>query len=162
MTSTPFCPSETSMKNTNLSAPIVRLIERFQAWHQTASDDRTGLSSGERGALLNELLGLLEEHPRGARSADPWRLFAGLFSQRAATATEERARRERQVLRAYEQLCECELPFHVSSVLLRHYSVIKRASHVADDDRLNPPTPARGTAIPRMSLAAMPVRVAAR
>ncbi len=154
------------MKNTDLSEPIVRLIERFEAWDQTLSDghagDPTGLSSHERGALLDELLLLLDAHPRGARPADPWRLFAGLFPQRAATLPAERARRELLVLRAYEQLCERDLPFEVSSVLLRHYSVIKRASHVANDDRQAPPTPARGVAIASMSHAAAPARLTAR
>jgi len=140
------------MNTTDLSDAIVRLIERFQAWDQTVSTDRsadpTGLGTHERGALLDELLSLLVEHPRARRAADPWRLFAGLFAQRAATVPEERARREHLVLRAYEQLCERELPFHVASVLLRHYSVIKRASHVVSDDLLSLPTPSRGTTIP--------------
>ena len=83
------------MNTTDLSDAIVRLIERFQTWDQSLSaghcTDPVGLSPHERGALLDELLSLLGEHPRGPRPADPWRLFAGLFAQRAATIPEERA-----------------------------------------------------------------------
>lgn len=154
------------MKTINFSAALVRLIERFQAWDQSLTSghagDPTGLSSHERGALLDELLLLLGEQPRAPHPGDPWRIFTGLFAPRATTLSEERIRRELLVLRAYEQLCECDLPFHVSSVLLRHYSVIKRASHVAGDERPTPPTPARGIAIPSISRAAVPARVTAR
>lgn len=155
------------MKNTDLSEPILRLIERFEAWDQTFSQSRgaddAGLPSRERGALLKELLTLAVERPRGPRPLDPWRVFADLFGPRAASGPAERARREGRLLRAYEQLCEHDLPFDVSSVLLRHYSAIKRASHTTNDERQSPPTPARGTVVlSAMSLPAVPARVVAR
>lgn len=146
------------MKNLDLTAPMHDLVARLRAWDELADGarlDDPGLSARERRAMIDEVLALAGAPPR---AATPWRSLLDLFAQRAADPREERLQREVSVLRGYEQLCERELPFDVSSVLLRHYSAIKRASHAANDARRSPPTPARGTPV----LRAAPARAVAR
>lgn len=131
-------------------APLLQqLIVRFQSWGEalgdTSESDDVRLSAAERKALLEELCSTVGE---GDASATPhstsWRALIDFFSARSSP-DEERSRREHALLHNYERLCELDLPFHVSSMLLRHYSVIKRAANVADG-RLHLPTPPRGSA----------------
>lgn len=137
------------MDISDLASPLNRLIHRFQSWDAALGgeldDAGEGLSRLERTALLDELLGLVADRSIG-RESDTWRAVMGFFSARAATSMGERGRLEHSLLRAYEQLCELDLPFGVSSILLRHYSAIRRATHVADG-RLNLPSPPRGSAV---------------
>jgi len=59
-----------------------------------------------------------------------WTRFARLLRPRTAvTLRLDHLRQERSLLRAYERLCELDLPLVVSSVLLRQHGFIKRRSY---------------------------------
>ena len=145
------------MEISDFASPLRQLIDRFRAWDATAGDvpegDEAGLSHAARTALLAELHGIAGDD--GARPpGGPWKALRGLFGPRASDRGGQRAHCESALLRGYEQLCELDLPFHLSSVLLRHYSLIKRAAHVADG-RLQGPPSASGTG-PRAAVLAVP------
>lgn len=127
---------------------LEQLIVRFRSWdeaqRQASEGDDAGLSTAERKALLDELRGIVGGEP-GPAPRTPWQACVDFFSARSSSPAAVCSQRQRALLRCYEQLCELDLPFHVSSVLLRHHSVIKRAANVADG-RLHLPTPSRGTA----------------
>jgi hypothetical protein len=134
-------------------APLLQqLIIRFQAWDEAQGaapeSDEACLSAAERKALLDELRALSGDAEATYHSATPWQAFVDFLSSRPS-ARGERARREHALLGCYEQLCELDLPFHVSSLLLRHHGLIKRAANVADG-RLHLPTPPRGSATARV------------
>ncbi|MDO9021849.1 MAG: hypothetical protein Q8S73_21130 [Deltaproteobacteria bacterium] len=136
------------METADFAPALQQLIARFRAWDEAlnaAADDGEGLSRAERAALLAELRGVIAD--AGARPhSDPWQTLVGLFSPRALTPAEDRARREEALVRCYEQVCELKLPFQISSTLLRHHGAIKRAAHEAQGRR-HLPTPPRGSAI---------------
>lgn len=136
------------------SAPLLQqLIIRFQSWDEAQGEasesDEASLSAAERKALLDELRGIVGEVEGAYHSATPWQAFVDFLSAHSSPHG-ERARREHALLCCYEQLCELDLPFHVSSMLLRHHGLIKRAANVADG-RLHLPTPPRGSATSRAS-----------
>jgi len=127
---------------------LEQLIVRFQSWdqaqRQASESDESALSAAERTALLDELysIGVVGEHRPPPRS--PWQVCVDFFSEHSSSPAEVCSQRVHALLRCYEQVCELDLPFHVSSVLLRHHSVIKRAANVADG-RHHLPTPPRGS-----------------
>jgi hypothetical protein len=132
------------------AAALHQLIVRLRAWDEGLEgldDDGAGLASAERAALLDELRALAGE---GSAAADPWQSLRSFFSPRGHSPAEERARREHALLCEYERLCERDLPFGVSSMLVRHHSAIKRAANLAAG-RLHLPTPPRGSALAAMA-----------
>jgi len=128
---------------------LEQLIVRFRSWDQTqrqaSESDESGLSAAERKALLDELHSIVGEAEPSHPPRSPWQACVDFFSAHSSSPAEVCSQRAHALLRCYEQLCELDLPFHVSSVLLRHHSVIKRAANVADG-RLHLPTPPRGSA----------------
>lgn len=116
---------------------IERLIGKFQAWE--AAQTRAGTSAQAaaspltRAHLLAELVQL-----RNAYSV-PGDLgkstLFGVFSRWTEPSVNDLDGRERVLLREYERLCDLDLPLRISTVLLRHYSAIKRASHAAPQAR---------------------------
>ena len=133
------------MEIADLTAVLQPLIARIRAWDDALGDDDGSLSPAARSAFVDELRGIVGASPQALPSTR-WQAIVEFFSPRAPSDPGERARDEqRRLLRTYEQLCELDLPFHVSSVLLRQYSDLKLAGHVADE-RLRLPTPSRGVA----------------
>lgn len=132
---------------------LQQLIIRFQSWDEAQGEapesDEARLSAAEREALLDELRSVVGEGAASHHPATPWQAFVDFLSAHSSPGG-ERARREHALLCCYEQLCELDLPFHVSSMLLRHHGLIKRAANVADG-RLHLPTPPRGSATSRAS-----------
>lgn len=145
-----------------VAAPLRRLVDRFEAWDASFAEgqDDESLGRAERTALLDELreaAGEREGEGVTWRAVDPWQILAEVFSPRASSSQDEHARIEAELLRAYEQACELPLPFHLSSMLMRHYGAIKRAAHVAHG-RLHLPTPPRGFARPLVGDARLATR----
>jgi hypothetical protein len=130
------------MEIADQTAALHLLIVRFRAWDEALAaidDDHAGLPAAERAALLDELRGVVDGEAGAA--PDPWQALMAFFSPRATSHAEERARRELALLRQYELLCERDLPFQVSSMLVRHHSAIKRAANLAAGRLLLPATP---------------------
>jgi len=66
----------------------------------------------------------------GPAAAGGWARITRLLRPRnAVTQRLDHVRQERLLLRAYERLCELDLPLVVSSVLLRQHGFIKRRSY---------------------------------
>lgn len=128
---------------------LEQLIVRFRSWdqaqRQASESDDSGLSAAERKTLLDELHSIVGEAEPRLPPRSPWQACVDFLSARSSSPAEVCSQRAHALLRCYEQACELDLPFHVSSVLLRHHSVIKRAANVADG-RLHLPTPPRGSA----------------
>lgn len=134
--------------------PILeQLIVRFRSWDQAqrqASGSAVSvLSAAERKALLDELESIVGGDSRPPPRS-PWQVWADFLSTRSSSHAEVCAQRALALLRCYEQACELDLPFHVSSVLLRHHSIIKRSA-CESDGRLHMPTPPCGSSAARTS-----------
>ena len=116
---------------------IERLIGKFQAWEDAQTHNGTSaqaaVSPSTRAHLLSELVQLRTAYSiPGDRSKST--LF-GVFSRWTEPSVTDLDGRERVLLREYERLCDLDLPLRISTVLLRHYSAIKRASHAAPQAR---------------------------
>jgi hypothetical protein len=109
-------------------APSLReLMHHVLAWDHVSGDPaERGLSRAARAALIAELGGVAGSFD-GAARASRWEAVRDFLRPNNATPDAQRERCEGRVLRGYEKLCERELPIHVSSMLLRHYSTIRRA-----------------------------------
>ena len=124
-----------------LLEPLRYLLIELGRWDRAACElESHGVAATVPSAARASMRRELEALHHGLRVAAPGGSLVdrlnerlhGLFApSERGTARARFARRERALLRHYEALCERALPFSISTILLRHYATLKRASENA-------------------------------
>ena len=136
------------MATSRFSNLLERLVVKFCSWDDACgyapAQLQVGVLPAERAALLDELAALRQAYSTGDQKRKS--MIFDVFSSWAAPARTDLHGCETALLGEYERLCDLDLPLRISSVLLRHYSILKRASHT-------PTSTARASANPVVQVA---------